>query len=94
MLYIYAEDQSLKVIVLETANLEELKKGRPAYTSDKSVCIAWTPDISWLASEISKTNGDASKIAELIDAATKRPENPTSGKGSFVFEKGKPNEPK
>lgn len=76
MLYMQTSDGALKIIVLETANLEELKKGRPAKTADQSVLIAWTPDIVWLADKILDSGGDAKLIGELIDQAAKRPEKP------------------
>lgn len=70
------------IIVLETANLEELKKGRPAHSPDKKVLVAWCPDLPWLAGEMTKLfNGadqpDGAEIGVLIDRASKRPENPT-----------------
>jgi hypothetical protein len=57
-----ANGQEFKVIVLETANLEELKKGHPAVSPDK----------------ILDTKGDAVAIAKLklIEDAVKRPEKP------------------
>jgi hypothetical protein len=73
---LYMSGPELKIIILETANLEELKKGRPAVSPDKSVLIAWTPDPTWLAEEIAKTDGDGEVIAKLIDQAAKRPEKP------------------
>lgn len=77
MLYMTAGD--LKIVILETGNLDELKKGRPARTPDDSVLIAWTPDPQWLANEILKTGGDGAAIGRLIDEAAKRPEKPTPG---------------
>lgn len=71
---IYLKGPDLTVIVLETANLEELQKGRPAVTPDKKVMVCWTPDLVWLADKIADTDGDASKISELIDQAAKRPQ--------------------
>lgn len=73
---IYMSGEGLKVIILETANIEELKKGRPAKTPDGSVLIAWTPDPAWLTAEIQKTGGDGPSIGQLIDEASKRPEQP------------------
>jgi hypothetical protein len=74
MLYLQGDDGNLKIIILETGNLEELKKGRPAKTPDSTVLIAWTPDPQWLADEIAKTGGDPNRIARLIDEAAKRPQ--------------------
>lgn len=64
------------IVVRESANLEELKKGRPAKTPDGKVLIAWCPDPVWLADKIADSNGDGSVIAKLIDEAAKRPEKP------------------
>lgn len=76
MLYMKTEDGNLHIVVLETGNLEELKKGRPAKTPDGSVLIAWTPDPVWLADKIMDSQGDPKKIAQLIDEAAKRPQKP------------------
>jgi hypothetical protein len=75
---LYLTGKGIKVIVLETANLEEIRKGRPAKTPDGSVLIAWTPDPVWLADKIADTNGDAAAIARLIDEAAKRPQKPSN----------------
>jgi hypothetical protein len=74
---LYMSGDGVKVIVLESANLDEIRKGRPAKTPDGSVLIAWTPDPVWLADKIMDSGGDAEKIAALIDEAAKRPEKPT-----------------
>lgn len=66
----------LKIVILETGNLEELKKGRPATSPDGSVLIAWTADPVWLADRILDSGGDAAKIAALIEEAAKPPEKP------------------
>lgn len=73
MLYLTGEN-GLKIIVLETKNIEKIQKGQPAHTPDKSVLIAWTPDPEWLARKILEAGGDAIEIAKLIDEASKRPE--------------------
>lgn len=69
---IYMQAGPLKIIVLESANLEELKKGRPAKTPDETVLICWTPDPVWLADKILESNGE--NIGKLIDEAATRPE--------------------
>ncbi len=74
---IYLSGDGVKVIVLESANLDEIRKGRPAKSPDGSVLIAWTPDPVWLADQILDTDGDAAAIAKLIDEAAKRPEKPS-----------------
>lgn len=73
---LYMNGDGIKIIVLESANIEELKKGRPAKTPDGSVLIAWTPDPVWLADKIMDSDGDAKLIGKLIDEAAKRPEKP------------------
>lgn len=76
MLYMTDKAGTLKIVILETANLEELRKGRPAKTPDGSVLIAWTPDPVWLADKVADSGGDGPAIAKLIDEAAKRPEKP------------------
>lgn len=76
MIYMKTQDGSVSIVVLESANLDELKKGRPATTPDKSIVIAWTPDPVWLADKIAGSDGDAMRIGELIEEAAKRPEKP------------------
>lgn len=70
------QGDGFKLIVLETGNLEELKKGRPAKTPDGTVLIAWTPDPVWLADKILACDGDAQQIGRLIDEAANRPQKP------------------
>lgn len=65
-----------KIVILETGNIDEIRKGRPAVTPDKSVIIAWTPDPVWLADKIMECDGDAAKIAALVDESTERPQKP------------------
>src|SRR5256885_185084 len=74
---LYMSGDAGKIVVLETANLEELKKGRPARTPDGSVIIAWTPDPAWLGERIEASGGDAGRVGELIDEAARRPERPS-----------------
>lgn len=76
MIYLKSNDGAMKIIVLESANLEELLKGRPAKSPDGSVLIAWCPDPVWLADKLLDTDGDAQAIAKLIDEASKRPSKP------------------
>lgn len=65
-----------KIVVLETSNIDEIKKGRPAVVQDQSVIIAWTPDPVWLADKIMGAGSDAMEIGRLIDEAAKRPQQP------------------
>ena len=73
MLYMTGD---VTLIVLETANIEEIKKGRPAKTPDGKVIIAWTPDPVWLADKIMDADGSAKTIGKLVDEAAKRPQKP------------------
>ncbi len=75
MLYMTSGD-GLKIIVLEKQNIEKILAGHPAFTQDKSVLIAFTPDPVWLADKIMDTDGDAVTIGKLIDEAAKRPQQP------------------
>lgn len=77
MIYMSAGDGKLRVVILETANLEEIKSGHPAKTPDGEVLIAWTPDPEWLSEKIIASGGDAQAIGKLIDEASKRPQQPT-----------------
>ena len=74
---IYMKGSDLTIIVLESANLEELKNGHPAKSPDGKVLIAWTADPVWLADKIMDSGGDAHLIGKLIDEAAKRPEKPS-----------------
>lgn len=69
-------DGSLKIVVLETANLEELRAGRPARTPDGSVLVAWCPDPVWLIERVKESGGDGAAIGRAIDEAAKRPQQP------------------
>lgn len=77
MIYLKSADGSLKIVVLESANLEALKAGKPAKTADGSVLIAWTPDPVWLADKLMDCDGDGAAIGRLIDEAAKRPQQPS-----------------
>lgn len=81
-----------KILVLESANLDELRQGRPIVSEDKSVVIAWTPDMVWLADKIMDTSGDAKEIGRLIDEAAKRPEKsgPRPAHGAHLHKFDKP----
>ena len=79
MLYLTDNEGLLKIVILEKQNVEEILKGHPAQTPDKSVLIAWTPDPVWLADKLMDCDGgDAAKIAALIDEAAKRPQQPVN----------------
>jgi hypothetical protein len=84
---IYMKSDKLHIVVLETGNLDELKKGRPAKSPDGEVLICWTPDPVWLADKILDTEGDGAKIGKLIDEAAKRPEKPSNRPFHDKYEK-------
>jgi hypothetical protein len=73
MLYLTTTD-GRKIVILEPENVDEIRKGRPAVTPDKSVIITYAPDPVWLADKILDAGNDAAAIAKLIDECSKRPE--------------------
>lgn len=73
-MYLKSNDGTVKIVILEAGNLDQLKQGRPARTPDNSVLIAYTPDPVWLADRLLDCAGDTQKIAALIDEASKRPQ--------------------
>lgn len=87
MLYMTSDDGKLRVVILETANLEMIRSGKPVETPDGSVLIAWTPDPEWLAERILASNGNAQKIAEAIDEASKRPQKEVRPHHDTLFHK-------
>lgn len=77
MLYLKSDDGKVRVVVLDTANLEALRAGRPASTADGEVLIAWTADPVWLADKIMDVpDGDVAAIAAIIDESARRPQKP------------------
>lgn len=78
-------DGGVKIIILESQNLDEMRKGRPAKTPDGTVLIAWTPDPVWLADKLMESDGDPIAIGKLIDEAGKRPEKPAGRKKHPVY---------
>jgi len=77
---LYLQGDGVKIVILESANIEQILAGRPARTFDNSVLIAWTPDPVWLADKIADSDGDANVIGKLIDEAAKRPRKPSRPK--------------
>jgi len=77
MIYMKSANGEIKVVVLESTNLEQLKQGHVVHTPDKSVVIAWTADPVWLADKILDVkDGDVMAVARLIEESAKRPEKP------------------
>lgn len=77
MIYMKSEEGDVRIVVLESANIDRIREGKPAKTPDGSVLIAWTPDPVWLADKIMDAKGDAAAIGRLIDEAAKRPQKPS-----------------
>lgn len=87
MIYIQTKEGPC-VLILETANLEELKKGKPAISPDKMVMVAHTPDLPWLSTQLSKafdSGASMAAIGALIDGAATRPENPSKPTGPTEY---------
>jgi len=68
------DGQERMLIVIETGNILELKKGRPLVTPDKSVCVMWTPDMEWLAQEVARVGRDGGAIIQAVVESLARPE--------------------
>lgn len=77
MIYMKSADGEVRIVILESANLDAIRAGKPAKTPDGSVLICWTPDMVWLADKLADSKGDAEVIANLIDEASKRPQAAT-----------------
>ncbi len=71
MFYMSGDSGRLKILILESADLDGLKNGRPLKTPDNSVLMVLPPDPTWLADEIMKTN-TAEKIHEAIEKSLKQ----------------------
>lgn len=77
MIYLKSADGAVRVVVLESANLDAIRAGKPAKTPDGSVLIAFTSDPVWLADQLlSLPDGDAAAVGRLIDESAKRPQKP------------------
>lgn len=77
MIYMTGENketrQPCRVIIISDGHLKRLKDGRPLKTPDGEVVICWTPDEPWLAERIADTNGDTTKVADLLAESLTRP---------------------
>lgn len=88
MLYMITE-KGLKVLVVNSQNLEKLKEGRPLMTMDGSVFVAWTPDLQWVADQVqeyAKTCEGALPLGSIIEASLSRPEKPFTPTKNRVHE--------
>lgn len=67
MIYLVMNDR--KLLILEPGNLEHIREGGIAVTTDNSVAVAFCPDILWLQDEILKLGANrlsADKIVQLL----------------------------
>jgi hypothetical protein len=75
MIYLQLSD-GRDLLILEPGNLERLKQGKMGTTPDGRIAIAYTPDMPWLASEMTKAAKDgrldANTLAALIEESHKR----------------------
>lgn len=78
MIYMKSTDGDVKIVVLETKNLELMKQGKPVKSPDGSVLIAWTPDPVWLADKLMDCDGDPIAIGRLVDESSKRSQKPSN----------------
>lgn len=78
MLYMtgVADDKEIRILVLESENLELIKAGKPLKSPDGLTLVAWTPAPEWLALQIAACDGSGESIGRLIEEASKRPQEP------------------
>jgi len=72
------------MLVLEPGNIEKLKRGEPIHKwlnefipelpRKIELLFCYTPDVPWVAEQMKSVNGDAIKLAELIqESLTRKP---------------------
>lgn len=76
MIYMIGDNGRLKILILETANLDRIRAGQTLHTEDKTVVVAWCPDIDRLGVALQATGGDVVAVGALIDEARSWPEAP------------------
>ena len=79
MIYMTGENRDtskdVKIIVLESRNLEHMKGGQPLITPDQSVIVAWTPDPEWVRDRLQELpDGDIGGIGRVLEESAKRPQ--------------------
>lgn len=69
----------MRLLVLETDELETILEGERLVTPDGEVFVCWTHDMSWMqekvAAKFADCDGEFDSVDELIALATKRPAN-------------------
>jgi hypothetical protein len=74
---IYLVMNGKKLIILEPGNVEHIRGGGIATTSDKSTAIAYAPDHVWLQEQVMKIGGDKitpDDLVRLLKEGLSRPE--------------------
>lgn len=74
---IYMEDGPKRLIILESRELEELRKGRKMVTPDELTLLCWSPDLVWLSDRLIHTRGKGLEIGQAIEESQKRPDKPS-----------------
>ena len=80
---LHDEDGSVCVmLVLEPGNLEKLKQGQPIHKwlneflpelhQKIELLFCYSPDVGWVAEQMKHCNGDALKLAEVIQQSLSR----------------------
>lgn len=71
-----------KLIVVGDLDLEQLKRGVPAASSDKSVVLIYAPDVAWLRDRLKECGGNTDRILAVVEEALKRPRATPAGAAS------------
>jgi hypothetical protein len=64
-----------RIIVIDSHNIDAMKKGEPVKTPDKHVMIAYTPDIGWLTEHMVQMGSslDPERFDALLKEGLNRP---------------------
>jgi hypothetical protein len=71
---IYLAAPGLRIVVLDTRDIDNLKSPHPWFSPDRSLLVAFTPDPDWLLARIRVGPGTPGDIARAIDEAARRPQ--------------------
>jgi hypothetical protein len=77
MIYLKVGAQS--VVILEPANVERIVAGLPAVSPDRTVMVAYCPDIEWLTAEITASDKSVDQLNTLLEQGLSR--KPITRKG-------------
>jgi hypothetical protein len=77
MIYLKVGEQS--VLILEPGNIERLIAGSPAVSPDRSMMIAYCPDIEWLGQQIIASDKSVESLEKLLEQGLTR--KPITRKG-------------